>query len=222
MQPDHPVHDGNIARCVDKHPWCRARMWEAKGRRVKNGTAWQVEQCLSWMIGRWNMACWFRVDSGNVEVKVKHIQTLWGLQLNRKYSKVMFFFFKEMIINVCAYWRSLIINNHHIPSETMEKDRIDSQVTDHSQENFSIVFGAMGRDPGTLSWDRQKLRFGRWVSDGENQAFLKMNPLKSFKIPIFIKSSQIHICHIPVVLIRIWSGSWFEHVTKYLDNDYLP
>jgi hypothetical protein len=31
----------------------------------------------------------------------------------------------------------------------MEKDRIDSQVTDHSQENFSIVFGAMGQDPGT-------------------------------------------------------------------------
>lgn len=42
---------------------------------------------------------------------------------------------------------AMIINNHHIPSETMEKDRIDSQVTDHSQENFSIVFGAMGRDP---------------------------------------------------------------------------
>ena len=111
MQPDHPVHDGNIARCVDKHPWCRARMWEAKGRRVKNGTAWQVEQCLSWMIGRWNMACWFRVDSGNVEVKVKHIQTLWGLQLNRKYSKVMFFLrrWSSMYVHIEDLWSSIII-----------------------------------------------------------------------------------------------------------------
>ena len=47
FQPDHHVHE---ARCVDKHPWCRARMWEAKGSLwgAEYRTAWQVEQCRSW------------------------------------------------------------------------------------------------------------------------------------------------------------------------------
>jgi hypothetical protein len=78
----------------------------------------------------------------------------------------------------------------------------------------------MGQDPGTPVLGSAETSAAGDVSDGFSKfswKWIHENHLKSLSSSNHLKSTYVTY---PVVLIRIWYGAWFEHVTKYLD--YLP